>query len=87
METCKQCGKEKPAKEFPWLKQRICHDCHMWNAMHWDEIPWPESKHKKNLSHEERERRKQRAKNVKTGASYVTKTLESEETDGNPRVN
>lgn len=77
---CKQCGKDKPEKEFPWLLQRVCHDCHMWNAMHWNEISWPESKHKKNLSPAERERRRLHAKSINGSRSDITVEAEGEET-------
>ncbi len=71
MTICRQCKKEKPAREFPWLKQRICHACHMWNAMHYDEIPWPEPKRKLNLSEEQKNARAERAKKLRVRASDV----------------
>ncbi len=80
METCKQCGKEKPNREFPWSKQRVCHDCHIWNAMHWNEIPWPDQKRKRNLSEQQKARLKQNAasaRNAKAMRSTKTKTQEA----------
>lgn len=72
MKTCTLCNQPKVDSEFPYRADFVCLPCHRESAYRWSELPWADTgRRKPNLSAEERERRRQRAKGMRVPRSDV----------------
>lgn len=72
MKTCTLCNQAKVESEFPYRADFVCLPCHRESAYRWKDLPWADSNRRKlNLSAEERERRRQRAKGISAARSNV----------------